>query len=161
MTVLGYSVCATCNQATLTEIARVTGGRCADCFRTDTRPLKLIEVMVSGERMKVRTTTERKRKTNRGRKETKLAVVAAKRRALRRLRAAFPDFYDMLLAEERARAGLDPYPLGAVLQQGAGAPETIDFAATYHALAEHGVNLGAQVSSPEPPEPGQRDHGGR
>jgi hypothetical protein len=154
--VLGYSVCVTCSQPVLTEVARVTEGRCPGCFRDQHGgTLKLIEVMVAGERMKVRTGPNRKRRSNRGRRETKLAVAAAKRRAYKRLRAAFPDLYDMLLAEERARAGLDPYPLTSVLGQGTGAPETIDFAATYHALARHGVDLnGPQERGTESARPG-------
>jgi hypothetical protein len=156
VTVLGYSVCARCNQPELTEIVRVTSGLCTACWRAGfTPPITLIEVMVSGERMAVNTAKRRKRRTNRGRSETKAKAAQAKRRAMRRLRAAFPDFYDMLVAEERARAGLDPYPWRRLLNTGPGASETIDFAATYHALAEHGVDLGPEISSDtNPAEPG-------
>lgn len=60
---------------------------------------------------------------------------------MKRLRAIFGDFYDMLLAEERAAVGLDPWPIETVVgaNPGLGAEETVDFAAVYHALDEHGV----------------------
>jgi hypothetical protein len=162
--VLGYTPCARCNQPTLDEIARVTKGLCAECHRARTAPATtLIEVMVAGERMKVNTAPRRKRRTNRGRRETRAAAAQAKRRAMRRLRAAFPDFYDMLVAEERARAGLDPYPLGRLVAQGPGASQTLDFAATYHALAEHGVDLddGTEIRDVPDPRPPPRGDGGR
>lgn len=156
MTALGYSVCVRCNQPELSEVTRVTDGLCARCWHDHVAaPTKVIEVMVSGERMAVNTAKRRKRRPNRGRPETKAAAAAAKRRAMRRLRAAFPDFYDMLVAEERARAGLVPYPWQRLLSTGSGASETFDFAATYHALAEAGVDLDTQdAGDTQPTEPG-------
>ena len=156
MTALGYSVCARCNQPELSEVTRATKGLCARCWREGlTPPTTIIEVMVSGERMAVNVEKRRKRRTNRGRSETKAKAAQAKRRAMRRLRAAFPDFYDMLVADERARAGLEPYPWQRLLQTGPGASETIDFAATYHALAQAGVDSdGAEAGDTQPTEPG-------
>lgn len=62
---------------------------------------------------------------------------------MRRLRAIFPDLYDILLAEERAAAGLDPWPLGTALATGPDpdGSQTERFAILYHALQDRGVNV--------------------
>ena len=71
--------------------------------------------------------------------------------AANRLRQLFPDLYSILLAEERARFGLDPFPLERVIHQpdSMTASEIIDFARVYDSLDEQGVDLNAsEAASP-------------
>lgn len=70
---------------------------------------------------------------------------------MRRLRAFCPELYDLLLADERQKRGLEPVTPEMGLRAGSGleAWETMDATAFYHALArqehpEHGT------SHPEP-----------
>ena len=69
--------------------------------------------------------------------EAKKAQDKAKRAAMRRLRAFCPELYDLLLADERMKRGLDPYPVETAVLPGSGLDgwETMDAAAFYHALA--------------------------
>lgn len=52
----------------------------------------------------------RKRRGNKGSKETRRNVQHARERALRRLKNLHPDTYAILYAEERAKAGMHPVP---------------------------------------------------
>lgn len=62
----------------------------------------------------------------------------AKANALKRLKAIFPDLYDTLVAEERSRLGLAPWPTETAVRYGwdPDSSETLRFAAVYHALEE-------------------------
>lgn len=56
---------------------------------------------------------------------------------MRRLRAFAPELYDLLLADERQKRGLDPVPVEMAIRPGSGitAWETMSATAFYHALA--------------------------
>ena len=68
-----------------------------------------------------------------------------------RLRTVFPDLYDVFYAEERARLGLDPWTVDAMLSDGPdpGCQQTMDFARVYHSLTEHGVDVNGLENQPE------------
>lgn len=54
----------------------------------------------------------------------------------------FRDLYDIILAEERAAEGLDPWPIDMAVRYGPdpGAEQTLAFARAYHLLDENGVD---------------------
>ena len=81
------------------------------------------------------------RSRSKGDKGTKTAVQQAKVRARKRLQALFPDLFDIFYAEERARVGLDPWPIELALRRGPDpdCQQTMGFAHVYHALEEYGV----------------------
>lgn len=98
--------------------------------------MRHIEVVGRGYKIRVPP-----RKTRRGARDVNHHVVEkAKGRALKRLKAIFPDLYDTLVAEERARDGLRPWPTySAVRHHGdPDCSETIKFAEVYHALESRG-----------------------
>lgn len=110
-TYLGYVVCA-CGHSVISEIAAVTGGRCPECFRSSvSKWTHEVEVLIDGARSTVAVGGPKKRYGSRGNPDTRRKVEAAKRRALRRLRWAHQADYEALLAEERAKIGLEPIPL--------------------------------------------------
>jgi hypothetical protein len=114
---LGYVLCEECGTQTLQEVARVTGGLCGDCARKLSGPrVREAEVLIEGARVTVPLSGPRKRYGSRGNPKTRRKVERAKRHALRRLRWLYPGEYDVLLAEERRKAGLDPYPTDRVVR---------------------------------------------
>ena len=132
-----------CGELVLKEITERTGGLCTGCFRTHLgEQLTEVEVRARGQRVKARMTGNRRAK-NKGNPKTAKLAEKARMKALKRLRAVFPDLYDVFVAEERARLGLDPWSIDAVVRENGGpsADETISFARTYHALDSHGVDI--------------------
>jgi hypothetical protein len=133
--VVGYDTCTLCPNLVLKEVARHTGGICSECFAGGAGPdMRHIEVV--GRGYKIRVPPRKTRRTTHARDVNHHAVEKAKGRALKRLKAIFPDLYDTLLAEERARAGLNPWPTYAAVRH-SGDPDcskTIEFAEVYHAL---------------------------
>jgi hypothetical protein len=111
--VLGYDGCRRCADMWVPHWLWVqTGGLCDPCFVDNNRePLRALEIvsragviaMPLGKRKRYK-----QRKTKRERDAEK-----AKTAAMRRLAAMFPDFYMILLAEERADRGLSPRPKNA------------------------------------------------
>ena len=149
----GYRSCRNehCSELVLLEITQRTGGLCTDCFRGDLgRNLAEIEVRNQGRNLTMQMPRGR-RAAEKGNRWTHMAGTKARARADKRLRALFRDLYDVLLAEERGRLGLDPFPLETVLAEPpeADASETIAFARVYAALDQHGVDL----DEPEVPTP--------
>ena len=111
-TYLGYVLCEDCGEPVVDSIAQITGGKCVDCSRKSFEPqAREIEVILDGARTMVPVGGPRKRYGSRGNPQTRRKVEAAKRRALRRLRWMHQLDYVSLLAEERAKVGLDPLPL--------------------------------------------------
>jgi hypothetical protein len=162
-TILGYTICRSCEHPVPQEIARVTGGVCAVCQRLGLAPvLKQIEVRSQGRRITLTRPGRKKRKGAKSRNELirQHRVDKAKRAALRRLRDAFPEYYAMLLADERGKLGLEPYPMEAVLATASGVNETVGFAALYHALTEHGVADELEDLESPHPDAQSRDDGG-
>jgi hypothetical protein len=111
-TYLGYVLCEDCGEPVVDSVAQITGGKCVDCSRRSFEPkAREIEVMLDGARSTVNLDSRKKRYGSRGNPQTRRKVEAAKRRALRRLRWMHQLDYVSLLAEERAKVGLDPLPL--------------------------------------------------
>jgi hypothetical protein len=125
---LGYVLCVDCNEATPIEVSDVTGGLCGPCMRNRVRPAtKELDVVIEGRLSKVPVgRPKRKRYGSRGSPETRRKAEQAKRAALRRLRILHPETYDALLAGEREKRGLDPYPLQRMVHVG-----TVDRADAY------------------------------
>lgn len=149
----GYRSCRNehCGNLFLTEIAERTKGLCVTCFRGDLgSSLAEIEVRNRGRNLTMRM-PRGKRAAEKGNRATHMASTKARARADKRLRLLFRDLYDVLLAEERARLGLDPFPFETVIHEPVdGDPsETIAFARVYSALDEHGVDVdGLEVPPP-------------
>lgn len=127
----------------LLEVAQRTKGLCTDCFRGELgRSLAEIEVRNQGRTQRMRM-PKAKQAAEKGNRWTHMAATKARKRADRRLRLLFQDLYDVLLAEERARLGLDPFPLETAVHEPTGGDpsETIAFARVYAALDQHGVDV--------------------
>lgn len=142
----GYRSCRNewCTSLVLVEIAQRTRGLCSDCFRTHLgAQVAEVEVVSRGDRMTVRSRKRRKSQTDKGDRTTERRARSAQRRAYRRLRAVFPDLYDVFYAEERARLGLNPWTIDSVVTEPSSldAEQTLDFARVYHALNEAGLDV--------------------
>lgn len=134
-----------------------TGPLCASCVVAEVaaraRPIEVVHRGVRFQTMlrgKHPVSTERAKRKN-ARKQWRRThdpelsvrhrkVQAARQRALRRLRALYPDVYDLLYAEERAAAGLEPLtPLtAAAMGRAADAMAKLPGASAYHAVADFG-----------------------
>jgi hypothetical protein len=157
----GYRSCRNewCTSLVLVEIAERTRGLCTSCFRTHLgAQVAEVEVISRGDRMTVRSRKSRKSQTDKGDRTTERRSRSAQRRAYRRLRAVFPDLYDVFYAEERARLGLNPWTIDSLVTEPSSldAEQTLDFARVYHHLLEHGVEVdGPEIQSQnEDPQPG-------
>jgi hypothetical protein len=132
--IVGYANCVLCPEIVLRETARHTGGLCEKCWAGGHGPdIRHIEVVGRGYKIRV---PPRKTKRPVTRDPNHHAAEKAKGRALKRLKAIFPDLYDTLVAEERSRAGLRPWPTYTAVRHH-GDPDcskTIEFAEVYHAL---------------------------
>lgn len=94
---------------------------------------KVVEVMHRGKVTGVR--NARKPKRSKGDSETKTKAEQAKRRAMRRLKHIFPEVFSVLLAEERAAIGMEPWPLERLERHDREEMvATLDFASVYHLL---------------------------
>ncbi len=131
MTVFGHSVCSSCGALVLTELSRVTGGRCGDCHRTSVVN-RTVEIRSQGRRMTLHRPGRKRRKGPKSPNERRRqhVVEKVKGRALRRLRDLYPEVYLALLADERLKVGMDPYPLQTVVRLPG---QTITDPAVYHA----------------------------
>lgn len=137
-----------CDEMMLAEIAERTSGLCVKCWRErNGQRISEIEIRNMGRRVELGA-HPRDRTNGKGNRGRQRQVERAKRRARKRLAMMFPELYDIFLAEERARVGLDPWPADAALTEG-DARSTLDFAAVYHALDEHGVDVDGPAVEPE------------
>lgn len=141
----GYRSCRNewCGELVLKEITERTGGLCTECFRSHLgRSLAEVEVRARGQRVRA-SMTGNTQSPDKGNRWTHRQTEKARLRAMKRLRVVFSDLYDVFYAEERARLGLDAWSIDAVVRDtdGLGVEETLDFARTYHALNEHGVDF--------------------
>lgn len=149
--VLGYESCKNtwCNEIVIKEVAKRTKGFCSDCWKdVFNANIAEIEVRARAERVKMRIKGNGKPNRKKGNRERQKAVEKARLRAMKRLRAVFPDLYDIFLAEERARAGLDPWPMEMALKpsEDEDGSKTVDFAEVYHHLQQAGVEFDAPSS---------------
>jgi hypothetical protein len=162
--VVGYRICASgvCDRLVLEHVAVRSGGYCPDCCsRGVAEAAKTVLVALEGGRYPVKSAkpaqTARnrrqylRRKADPRRIEARKAQEKAKRAAMRRLRAFCPELYDLLLADERMKRGLDPFPLETAVLPGSGVDgwETMDATAFYHALARQEQ----QTDGPSEPTP--------
>lgn len=139
----GYRSCRACAELVIAEIAQRTDGLCASCYHSEHgERITDVEVRLAGRRVHVPTKYPRAPRSK-GNLWTKKAAEKANKRAMQRLRGFFPDLYDILRAEERARVGLDPWPVERVLEPDEGGPsveESVSFAALVNALDVAGVD---------------------
>jgi hypothetical protein len=148
ISVFGYELCSVCQTPVVMEVSARTGGRCTKCWASTTVDrTKVLEVVGLGRRARV-TVGASTAKKDKPPANTKKLAERCKHKALRRLRALFPDLYDVLLAEERAKHGLEPWPIerAAVTTDGLDAEATLAFAEVYHALSERGVDVDGLVA---------------
>ena len=147
----GYRTCRNdwCSELFLAEIAQKTSGFCVKCWRDEFGgDLTEIEVRNMGRRIQVGATHNKQRVDGKGNRARQRQVERAKFRALKRLRALFPEIYDIFVAEERARVGLDPWPVETAIR-GGDAESTVEFARVYAALAEAEVDVPAPSVDPD------------
>ena len=142
---LGYVLCARCHDSLVIEpVANRTGGICTTCLEERGSPLTAIEVEARGARFQIPLGRRKRppRKKSPEAKARERVVDKCKERAMKRLRAIFPDLYDILLAEERAAVGLDPWPLGTALRHGPDpdGSQTMAYAQMYHQPQDRGVD---------------------
>ncbi len=146
--VAGYVICP-CSNYVLEVVAYKTGGLCADCFRA--RAAEIIDpvmVIVDGrERIVLRTDQSKRDPAERARrakarrekrqdpdeKEHRKQVAACSNRARRRLQRLFPELWEVLLADERAKAGLNAWTIDRALTPGE-ASSSLQMLAEYHRL---------------------------
>lgn len=129
----GYVICGGCGEAwVLREIASRTGGVCSNCFRTGTT-VGRIKVLADGIEMSMPTKKFHRRRKNRGNVTTKHKSEHARRRAKTRLSNLYPAIYDQILAEERCKLGLDPWPVEIAVRGG----DDPDASKTLAALEEY------------------------
>lgn len=123
------------------HLATQTGGLCEACFVDNNRkPLRALEIVARSGVVAMplgKRKSYKQRKTRRERQAEK-----AKLAAYRRLAAIFPDFYLMLLSEERSDRGLSPRPRNAAPlgHEDPTGEQTRAFLDVYHRLEAIGVD---------------------
>lgn len=146
MDIEGYRQCgnSSCGNMVLDFTAWQTGGVCFDCFvNGDLARFREVEIVQRATRHTIdagganapkhrRTDRKSKRRSQTGRP---VQADLARMRALRRMRHLFPDVFDILYAEERWKAGLQPkpHPERDHLKR---AVETYTAFAAYHAASD-------------------------
>lgn len=128
------------------DTARATGGACIPCFRAGlsgrTKRLEVrtlagvIDLPSRPPPSDARRRRDRAKQRRRASDPTRAAAVAARKAALRRLRDCFRPVYEMLLADERAARGLEPFTTPALVNHADGetASKTLEWAEVYSAL---------------------------
>jgi hypothetical protein len=118
--VAGYVLCP---RATHTEpklvkdyVAQRTGGICSECFAVEVGRdrIRRIELVRQGQRLVVPARAKPSKKRYRYRPERnrrKALNSKARERARKRVADMVPELYDAVLAEERAKLGLEPWPV--------------------------------------------------
>lgn len=125
------------------EVAGKTGGVCSGCWKGGAGPdLRTIELVGRGIRLTTRLRSRPGRVKSGGKSPSDRQLERIKRASQKRLSWIFRDLYDIILAEERAAAGLDPWPVDMAVRHGPdpGAEQTLAFARAYHLLDENGVD---------------------
>ncbi len=114
MEVAGCVLCRRCSNLVIREIARLTGGLCGDCLDVVGAQVRTIEVLYGGRPVKMRTRV--RRPGSRGSAERAKLGAKCREKAARRVAKLFPNVYELLVADERARAGLEPWPFTVMAQ---------------------------------------------
>lgn len=128
MDVIGYGNCRLCGDYTPEAVLARSNGICGMCVGKQIHPSTPAAVMVEGRVIKVPKRTY----GSRGNIDTKRARRAAEEAARRALARRFPATYRALLAEERKKRGLDPFPISPGPVEGNVETETDEGAAVYH-----------------------------
>lgn len=144
---VGYQPCRHCRTPVTNELAQATRQLCLACHNLERNAEMVAEVRRNGQRLNIALgspakTAKNRRKAQRRRlnpvhRQKQRRADHASRRALKRLRQLFPDVYATLLAEERARDGLDPYPTETLVNWPT--PGSDDFVSVYAQLADEGI----------------------
>jgi hypothetical protein len=146
-TVLGYTACKSCGAAVLNEVAYKTDGHCAECFRLKAAEIlaPVMTVVAGRERLVLRTNRSKRSPGDRAQRarararrrqdpdvkaHTKLVTQCADR-ARRRLATILPELYEILLADERANAGLNAWTIERALTPGE-CSSSLPFLENYH-----------------------------
>jgi len=130
--VFGYVACKRCDTAVRTEVAYKTQQHCPDCFRAYANEiLDPVMVVVAGrEKIVLRShkhSTADREQRRRAKKEAKqrpdvkerMRIVSqCNQRATAKLRRIFPELFEVLLADERAKVGLDAWTIDRTLTPG-------------------------------------------
>lgn len=108
MKIEGYGWCSHCGRLTPDATLVKSNGWCGLCVR-DHPVAKIRRLTVDGKTWPV----PRKRSGSKGSAATVRARRNAEDAAMRRLKHIYPAVYRLVLADERAKRGLDPLPLSA------------------------------------------------
>lgn len=144
-----------CPNLVLNEVAARTGGICSECFGGGNGPNTIrIEVVGRGFRARVPRRRPKAPKRNEPKHPDHHKAERAKQNAHKRLKAIFPDLYDTLVAEERARLGLHPWPTFMAVRHGwdPDCSQTMRIAEVYHAIS-HEPRVLPSPSEGTDPEP--------
>lgn len=121
MVMAGYALCP-CGTWVVDAVASRTGGLCADCFRpTLAARTSRLEVVGAGFKVAVpRGQAKKKRRRRETEQRTARRRLARESREAARLRvcAMFPDLYDAVLADERMKRGIEPWPVEIAIRGG-------------------------------------------
>jgi hypothetical protein len=141
--VLGYDACRRCPEHWVEHAFWVrTGGLCEECFVVNNRePLRQLEIVSRAGVVAMPIGRKKRYKQRKTRREKD--AEKAKLAAMRRLAAIFPDFYAMLLAEERVERDLSPRPKNAAPlgHEDPTGEQTRAFLDVYHRLEAMGERL--------------------
>jgi hypothetical protein len=139
----GYVLCARGAHVWVrSEVASRLGGVCHECFAAEGgQTIRTIELVGRGMRINIplNKRSHRKRQLSDSRLARKKLSLKARDSARKRLSAIFSDMYDILLAEERAKLGLEPWPV-EIAARGRDASAEFGFAAMISELDTRGVN---------------------
>jgi hypothetical protein len=143
--ILGYVLCHQCGASVRDEVAFKTQGLCAPCFRDRANEtISAAMVVVSGrEKIVLRSKRSpaeleqraRARRRKRAQGDATATGIQCTERARRRLAKLFPELLEVLIADERAKAGLNAWTIDRTLTPGE-ASKSLEFLKTYHALEE-------------------------
>jgi hypothetical protein len=161
--VLGYRRCIQvgCENYLLEEVAYATAGLCSACWLSlPSEDRKMVEIKLERQTARLSTHVKRtthnrlreeRRKRDPGYQHKKGQIVQAKRAAARRLAVKYRAEYLELLAQERGRRGLDPWPAILALEYAKLRDTTISSAETYAADDAQAEDLDAATGPREGP----------
>lgn len=105
--IAGYGCCTECGAYHPEILLWRTGWLCPPCLGRRIPPEPTVEVVIEGRIARIQRRPHRG--GSRGSKTTKRTAEKARLAAMRRLARLHPDLFDVLLAEERERRGLEPW----------------------------------------------------
>lgn len=154
--ILGYAVCGICSTPVLDIVAYKTKGLCPGCHRKGLAEiLEPMEARGRGLRVQLpkRERTEQQREIDRrkaekrrhdpDRRQAERLREQSKQAAFKRMRDIFPALFEVLVAQERAERGLEPWTVTAALT-----PGTLE--ATLELLADYDARCVADRADPHP-----------